>query len=161
MARGLILAFVAACVAWTIDRDPLPGPAEAVATVLDDLHDAASKADGERYFGLFAPNAVFLGTDATERWTLAMFREYASRRFEQGSGWTYHVRQRRVSVSGDGNTAWFDESLHNEKYGTCRGTGVLVRRKGAWKVAQYNLTIPIPNEIALDVVRMIREATEG
>ena len=37
-----------------------------VAAVLDDLHDAASKADGPRYFSLFAPDAVFFGTDAGE-----------------------------------------------------------------------------------------------
>src|SRR5438067_6674996 len=39
----------------------------AINQVLDDWHDAASKADEERYFGHFANGAVFLGTDATER----------------------------------------------------------------------------------------------
>ena len=38
-----------------------------------------------------------------------------------------------------------------------RGSGVLVLREGEWKVAQYNLTIPIPNPLAGDVVRQIRE----
>ncbi len=46
----------------------------AIASVLDQLHDAASEADGERYFGLFAPNAIFFGTDATERWPIGEFR---------------------------------------------------------------------------------------
>ena len=130
--------------------------AVAIAHVLDQLHDAAAKADGVRYFNLFAPNAVFLGTDATERWPIDEFRTYAMKRFETGIGWTYHVRERHVYLDDDANTAWFDEVLHNDKYGECRGTGVLVKLAGAWKIVQYNLTIPIPNEIALDVVEMIR-----
>ena len=129
----------------------------AVASVLNQLHDAASKADGERYFNLFAPNAIFFGTDATERWPINEFRSYAMKRFETGTGWTYHVRDRHVYLDDDANIAWFDEVLDNEKYGECRGTGVLVKLGGAWKIVQYNLTIPIPNEIALDVVAMIRE----
>ena len=32
----------------------------------------------------------------------------------------------RGAVAADGKTAWFDEMLWNETYGTCRGTGVLV-----------------------------------
>ena len=51
---------------------------------------------------------------------------------------------------------WFDEVAVNAKYGECRGTGVLVHLDGAWRIAQYNLSIPIPNEIALEVVGMIR-----
>ena len=132
-----------------------------MAVVLDQLHDAASRADGETYFGLFAPDAVFFGTDATERWPIAEFRRYAMARFETGRGWTYSVRERHVFVADDAATTWFDERLHNEKYGECRGTGVLVKQQGTWKIAQYNLTIPIPNDLALDVVKMIRAGGHG
>ncbi|RPI78782.1 MAG: hypothetical protein EHM45_05365 [Desulfobacteraceae bacterium] len=59
------------------------------------------------------------------------------------------------------NTAWLGERLMNEKYGECRGTGVLIKVKGDWKFTQYNLVIPIPNDIAQDVVKMIREATKN
>ena len=38
-------------------------PAQQVAAVLDDWHQAASVADEARYFGHFAPNGVFIGTD--------------------------------------------------------------------------------------------------
>jgi len=127
--------------------------------VLDALHDAASKADGKRYFELFAPDAVFLGTDATERWPIDEFKTYAMKRFETGTGWTYHLvkDERHISLRKDGSFAWFDELLENAKYGTCRGSGVLRKIDDQWKIAQYNLSIPIPNEIALDVVKMIRE----
>ena len=42
----------------------------AVDAVLTGLHQAASDGDGEAYFRLFAEDAIFMGTDATERWTV-------------------------------------------------------------------------------------------
>jgi ketosteroid isomerase-like protein len=133
----------------------------AVAQVLDQLHDAASKADFARYFGLYSDDAIFLGTDATERWTLGEFMAYAKPSFDQGRGWTYTVTERHISISDDGNTAWFDERLDNKQLGECRGSGVLVKPDGAWKVVQYNLTIPIPNALAGAVVDMIRMQPAG
>ncbi|MCP4661770.1 MAG: nuclear transport factor 2 family protein, partial [bacterium] len=39
-----------------------------VHAVVDAFHRAAAQADEEGYFALLAPAAVFLGTDAGERW---------------------------------------------------------------------------------------------
>lgn len=128
--------------------------------VLTGLHDAAAKADGPRYFSLWADQSVFFGTDATERWTLEQFKEWAVPYFAKGKGWAYTKIERNIFVDAAQNTAWFDERLMNEKYGECRGTGVLIKVKGDWKFTQYNLIIPIPNSIALDVVKMIQEATK-
>lgn len=128
-----------------------------ISAVLDDFHAAASHADFARYFGHFTDDAVFLGTDASERWTREEFENYAGRRFASGDGWTYHATSRHVTVGAGGTTAWFDELLHNDSYGQTRGTGVLVKQEGRWKVAQYHLTIPIPNELATEVVEMIRQ----
>ncbi|MEE8488003.1 MAG: nuclear transport factor 2 family protein [Gemmatimonadota bacterium] len=136
------------------------GADESVAAVLDALHAAASEADGDRYFALFAEDGVFLGTDATERWTVEQFKAYALPFFEQGRGWTYSATERHVYVSEDGTTAWFDERLSNASLGDTRGTGVLVLRDGRWKVAQYNLTIPVPNELASDLVARIRASAD-
>ena len=130
----------------------------AVAAVLDEFHAAAAAAEGERYFGLFAEDAVFLGTDPGERWTLEEFRGYAQPHFDNGTGWTYTAASRHVFLAADGLTAWFDEDLDNAKYGRCRGTGVLVKIEGAWKIAQYNLSVPIPNELASGIVEQIRGA---
>lgn len=128
---------------------------QSVARVLDEFHDAASKADEARYFGHVSADAVFIGTDATERWSVAAFRAYAHPHFAAGRGWTYVPRDRSITVHGD--VAWFDELLDNTKYGVCRGTGVLTKDGGTWKIAQYSLSIPIPNEKALEVVKKIRE----
>jgi hypothetical protein len=134
-----------------------------VAAVLDELHAAAAAADEARYFAVFAPEGVFLGTDAGERWTVEQFREYARPHFSRGRGWTYVAREgdRHIVLLPGGDAAWFDELLDNAKYGVCRGSGVLRKVDGAWKIAQYNLTIPIPNELASDVVRMIRGLGEA
>ncbi len=125
---------------------------------LDRFHAAASRADEDAYFACFAPEGVFIGTDATERWTVPAFREYAHPYFSQGKGWTYKSTRRRMEFSPTNDTAWFDESLVNEKLGTCRGTGVLRQIHGEWKISQYNLSIPIPNALASAVVEMIRSA---
>lgn len=133
------------------------GPEEEVGQVLDDFHKAASEADGERYFGHFAPGGVFIGTDIEERWSLAEFQAYAKPHFSQGRGWTYLPVTRHIYVAADGQTAWFDEILQNEKYGATRGSGVLVLEAEGWKLAQYHLTVPVPNELLLDVVEMIQK----
>lgn len=132
---------------------------KAVSATLAALHEAASKADGEKYFSLFAPDAVFLGTDATERWTLDEFKTYALERFKVGKGWTYTLQpgSRHISFSPDASIAWFDELLENSKYGTCRGSGVLREIDGKWRIAQYNLTFTVPNEAAEQVVKVIRD----
>jgi len=111
-------------------------------------------ADFEGYFALMHEDGMFLGTDATERWTKAEFMDYA-RPFmvEQGKGWSYTPRDRQVSVSG--NVAWFDELIENEKYGTLRGQGVLLRDHGKWQIAQYSYSFTVPNDKAKAVVGLI------
>ncbi|HUB09388.1 MAG TPA: nuclear transport factor 2 family protein [Myxococcales bacterium] len=132
-------------------------PAVEIGRVLDDLHAAAAAADEARYFAHFAPDAVFLGTDPGERWTIEAFRAYAHPRFAAGKGWTYVPRPGR-HVAVDGEVAWFDEVLDNAKYGACRGTGVLRRVGGAWRVAQYSLTFLVPNRLAERVTALVKSA---
>jgi hypothetical protein len=134
---------------------PAQKPAELVAGVLNDWHRAAAAADEPRYFGHFAGNGVFLGTDATERWTVKEFREWARPHFSAKKAWNFRPRDRHIEVSGDGRTAWFDEMLDTGTLGVCRGSGVLVLEGGNWKIAQYNLSIPIPNALADAIVKEI------
>ena len=51
--------------------------------------------------------------------------------------------------------AWFDEELDTPNLGPARGSGVLLRQNGIWKIAQYNLSIPIPNTLASEVVKLV------
>ncbi|PTL79783.1 nuclear transport factor 2 family protein [Vitiosangium sp. GDMCC 1.1324] len=122
-------------------------PTAAVNAVLDDWHKAAAQADEARYFSHFTPDAVFLGTDATERWTRDEFRAWAKPYFAKGKAWSFTSVSRHVSFSKDGSVAWFDEALSTPNMGPARGSGVLVKDGGAWKIAQYNLSLPIPNDL--------------
>lgn len=136
---------------------PMTDVVEEVSAVLTDFHDAAAKADFDRYFGHFAPNAVFFGTDPNERWSLGQFKEYAAPHFDGESAWEYTCTKRTIQTTPERVIAWFDERLSNEKYGVCRGTGALRKIGGKWRIVQYNLSIPIPNDIAPGVVELIRE----
>ena len=127
-----------------------------VASVLDGFHAAAAAADEEKYFAALAPGAVFLGTDATERWTKDEFRQFAHPYFAKGKAWTYKATSRWITFAPDRQVAWFDELLDSPHLGTCRGSGVLVSIGGSWKIMQYNLSIPIPNALADAVVKQIR-----
>lgn len=133
----------------------------AVNGVLNNIHKYASEAKFEAYFALYTPDAIFLGTDATERWTIEQFKGYAKPSFDAGRGWTYTMTDRNIYLSPDENTAWFDETLENAAFGTCRGTGALIKINGEWKVTQYNLTVPIPNDLLRPVANQIREYQNG
>jgi hypothetical protein len=160
--RALAIAAVGVCIGCGAEAAP-PAVAPAPVVVdraaaekdvereLDDMHDAAAHADEGRLFGHFATGAVFLGTDATERWDMAAFRAYAHPLFAQGKGWTLHVVRRAVTFDADGGSAFFDEDLRGEKLGPARGSGVLLKEGGRWLVAQYNLALTVPNERFGDV----------
>ena len=152
--RPLISLLVLA-IGLLLTGDVAASDAEAVASVLDDWHAAAAEADERRYFSHFAPEAIFLGTDATERWSVEQFRSYAHPHFSQGRGWTYRPSDRHVMLSDDGSLAWFDEQLHSEKYGKLRGTGVLRKVGADWKLLHYSMTFTIPNEATAEVVPLI------
>jgi ketosteroid isomerase-like protein len=122
------------------------GAASLIGAMLDDFHAAAARADETAYFAHFTDQAVFLGTDATERWTKDQFLSYAHPRFASGTAWSFRALERHIDVDPDGRIAWFDESLTTGRLGPARGTGVVVKQGGRWRIAQYSLSITIPNE---------------
>jgi hypothetical protein len=133
---------------------PTSADLSAVAATLDRFHAAAAAADEATYFAQFADGGVFLGTDGAERWTVPELRAYAHPHFAGGKAWSFRSARRFVSVRGD--TAWFDEDLETDKLGPARGSGVLVRDGGGpWRIAQYNLSVPIPNARFGEVRRLL------
>lgn len=151
--RKLLLPLLLVACSTAVASDPRA----AIHKTLDDWHTAAAEAHEARYFAAMAPEFVFLGTDASERWDLAAFRAFAHPYFAKGKAWTFKPRDRHVMLAPSGDVAWFDEKLDSASYGECRGTGVLRRVDGEWKIAHYNLTIPIPNDLAKEFVEKIRE----
>lgn len=133
---------------------------EEVALALNDWHSAAAEADFDRYFNHFTgDSAIFMGTDASERWTIAEFKPWAKPYFEGDDAWSFTPVERHIYFSENGRTAWFDEELDTPNLGSTRGSGVLLYRDGSWKIAHYNLSIPIPNAIVGDVVEQIEKVT--
>lgn len=133
-----------------------PDDEKAIIAVLDDFHDAAAKADKDRYLGHFTDDGVFLGTDEWERWPLHPdFTDYVAMRFENG-GWSYHSEKKMIAFSKDGSVAWFDEtSISNRDGSRFRGSGVLENVDGTWKIAQYVLSFLVYNEVGGDVGKII------
>ena len=124
--------------------------------LLDGLHQDAHEGNFQSYFDRYTSDAIFLGTDKTERWSIEEFKAYAKPAFADGNGWTYSVVER--NWEGVGDTRWFDEILFNEKLGHCRGTGVVKLIEGEWKILHYALTMLVPNEIAAEVGAQTQEA---
>lgn len=149
-----ILALLIAAAVGRADTPQLP---QAVAATLDAWHSAAAAAQEEKYFSFFTADAVFLGTDATERWTLEEFRKFAHPYFARGKAWSFRAVHRNISISSDEKVAWFDEALDAPNLGPARGSGVLLRKNGVWKIAQYNLSVPIPNALMDEVKRRIED----
>ncbi len=170
IARSLFFLVVAtgALVAGCASSDPEPNVVLAedislersrVIAVLDKLHESAAKAALAEYMSCYAPDAIFLGTDASERWNMTEFSLFCKHYFEQGKGWKYTsiVGRRFVHIAQEGKSAWFDEALWNEKYGACRGSGALRKSVDGWQIVQYNLTMTVPNALAEKVAQMTRD----
>ena len=157
----LTLAFTACSQSLPeVQMDNTPDIA-AIDTVLDGFHNAASKADGATYFGYFHKDGVFLGTDKNERWSVEAFKAFAEPYFSKGKGWTYVSTARNISLAPSGKTAWFDEQLHNEKYGNTRGSGALVKQDQTWQITHYVLSFPVPNEVAGEAIKLIQAHEEA
>ena len=127
-----------------------------IETLLNGLHQDAHEGNFDSYFDRYSSDAIFLGTDKTERWTIKEFKSYAKPAFADGHGWTYKVIER--NWEGNGDTRWFDEILFNEKLGHCRGTGVVQLINNEWKIAHYALTMLVPNTIAADIGTQTQQA---
>jgi ketosteroid isomerase-like protein len=133
----------------------------AIGGVLDDFHDAAAKGDKARYLGHMTDDAVFMGTDEWERWPKQPdFTDYVTGRFRDGAGWSYRPVARQISVAESGDVAWFDEVVYSETNGRFRGTGVLVRQDGTWKIAHYAMSFLIFNENWQDVIELTKRTRE-
>lgn len=130
-----------------------------ITTTLNAWHQAASNAEFEKYIQLMTPNAVFIGTDATENWQLEAFKVFSKPYFDKGKAWSFTPLQRNIYFSENKKTAWFDELLDTQMK-ICRGSGVLIKVGDKWKIAQYVLSMTIPNETTNQVIS-IKENIEN
>ena len=124
-----------------------------ISKVLDDLNTFAATADYKNYFDLYAEESTFIGTDATEIWNKKEFMAWAKPFFDKGKAWNFRSLKRSITFSKDGTYAWFDEILDTQMK-ICRGSGVLEKIGGKWKIRQYVLSTTVPNEVIDEVVKI-------
>ena len=114
-------------------------------TLLDNWHLAATNANLDAYFSALDDNAIYIGTDASERWTKTEFFSFCEPHFKKGKAWNFKAFDRKIYFSEDGQTAWFNELL-NTWMGVCRGSGVLSFKNENWKISHYQLSVTVKNE---------------
>lgn len=150
-----VLSFTAVSAQTGFDKEKT-----AINKMLDDFNIAAAKADYKTYFDFFAEESTFIGTDATEIWDKKEFMVWAKPHFDKKKTWDFTSLKRNIYFAKDGKFAWFDELLDTQMK-ICRGSGVLEKINGVWKVKQYVLSMTVPNEIVdrvVDEKRVIEDA---
>jgi ketosteroid isomerase-like protein len=120
---------------------------------MDAWHLAATNADFKAYFAPTTDDFIFLGTAPGERWTKNEFQAFSKPYFDKGKAWDFKSLQRSIYLSKDQKTAWFDELLDTQMK-ICRGSGVLIKKLGKWKIAHYVLSMTIPNDKTTEVVKI-------
>jgi hypothetical protein len=129
---------------------------EKVNTFIDNWHRAAAEANAEIFFSSMGDDCIYIGTDASERWTKAEFETFARPYFEKGKAWDFKPYERRVHVTNDGKTVWFSELL-TTWMGVCRGSGIALKTKSGWKIQQYHLSVTVPNEIIKNFISLVED----
>ena len=129
----------------------------AIHAFIDNWHLAAARADAEVFFGSMSDNSIYIGTDATERWTKKEFVSFAKPYFDKGKAWDFKPYERDLHVTKNGKIVWFSELL-TTWMGVCRGSGVLVKSEKGWKIEQYHLSVTVPNDIINDFIKLVNNA---
>ena len=155
------LVFLTLLLPLVATSDDSTAEMNAIAKVIDGFHDAAAHGDKDRYLGHMTDDGVFLGTDEWERWPKQPeFIDYVGSRFKDGAGWNYRSVDRQIRIADSGDTAWFDEVLFSEQNGRFRGTGVLAKQDGTWKIAHYAMSFLVLNENWTEVIELTKKTME-
>ncbi len=152
----LILSFLA-CNTKTIVLSELEinKQKETINQLLDDWHKAATNTDLDAYFSKMTGDAIYLGTDASERWTKDEFYMFCKPYFDKGKAWEFKPKDRTVYFSKNYKTAWFEETL-DTWMGECRGSGVIISKDNSWKIIHYNLAVVVPNNVIKEYIKLLK-----
>ncbi len=119
--------------------------------LLNQWHKDVATYNYTDYFDAMDEDMVFVGTDASERWTKKEFMKFSKPYFDSEKTWNFKPVKRNISIYE--NTAWFDEIL-DTWMGICRGSGVLVYKNNQWKITQYVLSVTVPNKVVTQVIQL-------
>ncbi len=129
-------------------------PEAAVNQIIDDWHKAAATANADAFFGSMSKDAVYIGTEAGERWLRDELREWSKEYFDRGAAWDFKPTERNVYFSENGDYAWFEERL-DTWMGECHGSGVLKLANKGWKIKHYHLSVTVPNDKIEDFKKLV------
>lgn len=122
--------------------------------LINQWHKDAAITNGDSYFELMTDDAIYIGTDDTEHWTKEQFQSFSMPYFDAGKAWSFTATERNVFFSTDKKVAWFDELL-DTWMGVCRGSGVMEKLHGKWKLKHYHLAVTVPNDDINEVIKVI------
>lgn len=145
--KSLFILLITVQLSWSFSQTSILNP------IVDEWHANATNTNFDAYFDIMTANFVFLGTAPGERWTKTEFATFCKPFFEKGSAWAFIPSNRNWVFSKDKKTAWFDEDLSTWMEG-CRGSGIMVKERGIWKLAYYNLTVLIENEKIQEFIKL-------
>jgi len=117
----------------------------AIDSMINRWHHAAAIADEATFFGSMTEDGIYIGTDAAERWLRDELALWSKKYFDRESAWKFTPLSRNIRMGPDGHLAWFDELL-DTWMGTCRSTGIVVKKDNEWKIIHYHLSIAVPND---------------
>jgi len=146
---------VAICVTQSFAQKAVKDEKE-INQFIDNWHLAASQANGKVFFESMGDQSIYLGTDATERWTKAEFVSFAKPYFDKGKAWDFKAYDRDLHVTKSGKIVWFSELL-TTWMGVCRGSGILEKTSDGWKIQQYHLSVTVPNEIIKNFLSLVED----
>ena len=154
MTKSVVSIVCLAVFSYTNAQTDLTLQKSAINKTLNAYHQAAANSEFDHYFTFYTKDAIFIGTDPTENWTMDQLKSYAKKPFEQKRGWVMKPLERNIFFDETGNMAWFDELLDTSMK-ICRGSGVLVKVGNEWKLKQYVLSMTIPNDDVKNVLDVI------
>jgi len=130
---------------------------EAVKLVLEKYALANENQDINMIEEIWCPSdsIVSIGTESGEILQgFSHIREAVENQFETFSNTFISYRDQIITISKDGNTAWFSEIINYnfilndqaQQYEGLRYTGVLVKMDGKWKIVQTHMSVPVVPE---------------
>ncbi|MCO6461681.1 MAG: nuclear transport factor 2 family protein [Saprospiraceae bacterium] len=154
-ALRTFLTIVATVLVFVIfTSQALPGDRENQDKAIDAWHNAAAAGDSATFFGLMTEDAIYLGTDLSERWDRASMARDLGKYFRGRKAWHFVPYNRHYLELKDNNKILFDESLKTWM-GPCKATGMLTKTRGSWKISYYNLSVAVPNQYVKQYTKLL------
>ncbi len=135
--------------------DKAPDEKVNIGKLIDGWHHAAAVADEDVFFGSMTKDAIYLGTDETERWLRDDMKAWSKPYFDRETAWAFTSKNRTIYLSEDHTIAWFEELL-DTWMGVCRGSGVVLNTNEGWRIAHYNLAVTVPNDLINGFIELVK-----